>query len=240
MKNMTLWWESKQIRTIFCQNDDSLRYFTGWCIISKWLKSFQMHHSRHHNKSKQAVYVVQGSWRENSSEASLEFLILQRYNGAVTSLLVYVIKIQNTKCFKRLMTCHFSCFIIQFWKMIFSCIRHHRTGCNVAAPLCDLSKLLTMPQQTSKFRLIMQKPNLNWKSISLRCHFQNVEFSVNKLFADGGLGERKRFIKMISNNDLTLTVEFPDDGVQEGVLRGHVAPPDRHLCCGDPSVFEDF
>lgn len=35
--------------------------------------------------------------------------------------------------------------------------------------------------------------------------------------------------------DLTLTVEFSDDGVQEGVLRSHMAPADRHLCwtCGD-------
>lgn len=35
--------------------------------------------------------------------------------------------------------------------------------------------------------------------------------------------------------DLTLTVEFSDDGVQEGILRSHMAPADRHLCwtCGD-------
>lgn len=29
--------------------------------------------------------------------------------------------------------------------------------------------------------------------------------------------------------DLTLTVEFSDDGVQKGVLRSHMAPSDRHL-----------
>ncbi|TNN28953.1 hypothetical protein EYF80_060898 [Liparis tanakae] len=34
------------------------------------------------------------------------------------------------------------------------------------------------------------------------------------------------------NEGLTLAVELPDDGVQEGVLRGHVAPPDRHLFAG--------
>lgn len=42
-----------------------------------------------------------------------------------------------------------------------------------------------------------------------------------------------------SNNDLTLTVEFPDDGVQKGVLRSHMAPPDRHLRCGGPWTWRD-
>lgn len=34
---------------------------------------------------------------------------------------------------------------------------------------------------------------------------------------------------MRSKMDLTLTVEFSDDGVQKGVLRSHMAPADRHL-----------
>lgn len=37
-----------------------------------------------------------------------------------------------------------------------------------------------------------------------------------------------------SNKDLTLTVEFPDDGVKEGVLWSHMAPSDRHLRSGGP------
>lgn len=34
--------------------------------------------------------------------------------------------------------------------------------------------------------------------------------------------------------ELTLTVEFPDDCVQEGVLRSHMASPNRHFRCSGP------
>lgn len=34
-----------------------------------------------------------------------------------------------------------------------------------------------------------------------------------------------------------MLVEFPDDGIQEGVLRSHMAPADRHL---GPRTWSDF
>lgn len=51
---------------------------------------------------------------------------------------------------------------------------------------------------------------------------------------------RTSTISMRKNYDLTLTVKFPDDGIQEGVLRSHMAPPDGHLRCCGPSTVEDF
>lgn len=44
-----------------------------------------------------------------------------------------------------------------------------------------------------------------------------------------GTRETAATLGSLKNTDLTLTVEFPDDRVQEGVLRSHMAPPDRHL-----------
>ena len=42
------------------------------------------------------------------------------------------------------------------------------------------------------------------------------------------ISHRGKLINQVIIKGLTLTVELPDDGVQERVLGGNVAPPDRH------------
>lgn len=37
-----------------------------------------------------------------------------------------------------------------------------------------------------------------------------------------------------SSNNLTVTLEFPDDGIEESILRRHVSPSDRHPCIRPP------
>lgn len=46
--------------------------------------------------------------------------------------------------------------------------------------------------------------------------------------------ETENHLEGRTNFGLTLTVKFPYDGVQEGVLGGHMAPPHRHAAAVAP------